>query len=570
VNENPSLKAIAVLVLIAVNLAVFLPSMKGDFLWDDRYFISENPALLGPGFLGRFLWSPFGGFSGVDENSISLDRTAQFYRPLTSLSYWVDFKIWGLNPAGFHLTNILIQIANSLLLFFVLAAIGMGPIASLASALLFSVFPTHFENVSWISGRTDLLSFFFAALSVLFFVKYFTKKNASLLILSSLCYLGALLSKENCLFLPAIFFLALLLKKTEIKKAFRLILPFAAAFLLWAVLRRIAVGSPAPGFSGRTVSEFFGAIGFYALKTLVPFDLSVTVEAYYVFKQVAFQVIGAMIAALFMIAGIFLFKKHSQQRVSAFFFIGFCLLLLPSAAVIFSSWTISLIAWRFFYLSSAVFVSSLAYFVWTKWKVKAVAAGLLTVLFIFYTAEIYPKNRLFGNTETDFWLGIKKIDREDIIARSNIGIKYLDRDEKRALEILNSILGQKDHPLYKIWEIRIYEELAEFYTLKRDFASAEKYFNLLFKLQPVQSQHGYFNYADFLALTGKVREGEQIIHQMLTMFPANHLVLNYTVRFYLLIKDYDKAVEFIKKDCALFPDKKNVRLLREIEALQKK
>ncbi len=155
--------------MIAVNLALFLPSMQGDFLWDDRFFVSENPSLLGPHFLQRFLTSPFGGFSGQDENSVQLDRAMQFYRPVTSLSYWIDLKIWGLNPAGFHLTNIIIQILNCLLLYFVLFELGVGQLVSLLSSLLFSVFPLHFENVSWISGRTDLLSFLFAALSILSF-----------------------------------------------------------------------------------------------------------------------------------------------------------------------------------------------------------------------------------------------------------------------------------------------------------------------------------------------------------------------------------------------------------------
>ncbi len=80
---------IYVLILLTVNLAVFLPSMRGDFLWDDKYFISENPNIQSPNFLETFLVSPFGGFSGLDENSARMDRIMQFYRPLTSLSYWL-------------------------------------------------------------------------------------------------------------------------------------------------------------------------------------------------------------------------------------------------------------------------------------------------------------------------------------------------------------------------------------------------------------------------------------------------------------------------------------------------
>ncbi len=569
-NDQRSFQVVSVFILIAVNLAVFLPSMQGDFIWDDRYFVSENANILGTHFLQKFLTSPFGGFSGLDENSLELDRAIQFYRPLTSLSYWIDLKIWGLNPAGFHLTNIIIQILNCLLLYFVLFELGVAGRISLLSALLFSVFPLHFENVSWISGRTDLLSFLFAALSILFFIKFFKQKKYLVLLWSSCFYLCSLLAKETNLFLPAVYFLILYQKEPKVKEAIRLVSPFLGGFLIWFVLRRIALGSPSLSYSGRSVSDLLATIGFYTFRIFFPFDLSVTVEAYHVFNRVAYQVLGGLISLAFILSTALLLRKSTKWRQASYLTFSFYILLLPSIAVIFSSWTISLMAWRFLYLLSAVFVSTLVYLVLTKIKWKAVAIGGLGILAVFYALEIYPKNRLYGHNETDFWMGIKDVGREDIIARSNIGIKYLGKDERKSLEILNAILAEKDHPLHRAWEIRIYEELAEYYTFKRDFAKAESYFNLLFKLQRYQSQHCYFNYADFLALTGKVQEGERIVQEMIAMFPSNHMVLNYAVRFYLLVKDYPKAVEYVKKDSALFPNKKTSRLLKEIEELEKK
>lgn len=231
-NDQKSFQVVCVFFLIAVNLALFLPSMQGDFLWDDRFFVSENPNILGPHFLGRFLTSPFGGFSGLDENSVQLDRAIQFYRPLTSLSYWIDLKVWGLNPAGFHLTNIILQILNCLLLFFVLSSLKVGRMIAFLSALLFSAFPLHFENVSWISGRTDLLSFLFAAASILFFIKFWRGKKKTFLIWSSLFYLCSLLAKENNLLLPAIYFLVLYQREPKVKDAVRWASPFMAGFII--------------------------------------------------------------------------------------------------------------------------------------------------------------------------------------------------------------------------------------------------------------------------------------------------------------------------------------------------
>ena len=82
---------ILVLLLLTLNLSIFLPSMKGGFLWDDKYFISENQNILSQGFLKRFLFSPFGGVEGFDENSPRAGQSRQFYRPLTSFSYSLAF-----------------------------------------------------------------------------------------------------------------------------------------------------------------------------------------------------------------------------------------------------------------------------------------------------------------------------------------------------------------------------------------------------------------------------------------------------------------------------------------------
>src|SRR4030042_3962469 len=118
------------LLLLTLNLFIFLPSMKGSFIWDNKYFISENPDILSQGFLKRFLFSPFGGAEGFDENSPKAGQNRQFYRPLTSFSYWLDFKILGFDPAAFHLTNILLHLLNSILLFFILFKLGFGRPAS--------------------------------------------------------------------------------------------------------------------------------------------------------------------------------------------------------------------------------------------------------------------------------------------------------------------------------------------------------------------------------------------------------------------------------------------------------
>lgn len=560
---------ILILILITANLAVFLPSMNGDFLWDDKYFISENPNILSRGFLKSFLITPFGGTIGTDENSRRLERLMQFYRPLTCLSYWLDCKIWGFNPAGFHLTNILFQIANTLILYFVLLNLGLNRIASFFSCLLFSVFPFHFENVSWISGRTDLLSFLFAAFSLLFFIRFLPRKKYLFLILSSLFYLCSLLSKENNIFLIVIYFFILYWKEPKFKNLIIQVIPFGISFLIWATLRSIALGYLSLGHSGRTLLDFFSTIGFYSTKLLFPFNLSFTVDSYRIFKNLPCQILGMMATLLFILSVFFLLKKKQKIPIPALMIFSFYILLLPSVILIFSATTASFIAWRFLYLLSALFVCYLVYVLLKTLKQKSVSTILILLLFFLYAVEIHPKNKTFGKSETDFWLSFKNIEREDIMAKFNIGVAWLPKDEKKALEIFNDIISHREHYSHLLYEIRICEELAQYYTFKKNFPAAEAYFKKLLELQSFQSQHFHFTYAFFLAFQGKTSEGEKIVIGMLNMFPLNHLILLNAARFYILTENYERARELLTKDYNLFPTREGLLLLKRLEQEKK-
>jgi tetratricopeptide (TPR) repeat protein len=547
-RRNPRLNLILILVLVTANLAVFLPSLSGNFIWDDRLLITENPQLLGRDFLGRFLTSPFGGVLGLDENSRRLDQLSQFYRPLTSLSYWIDFKIWGLNPAGFHLTNILLQALNAVLFFFVLIRLGMERIPSFAGGLLFTVFPLHFENVAWISGRTDLVSFLFAGLSFLFFLKYLRERKKGSLWLSSLFFLMSLLGKENTLFIAGIYLLILWVVEERLRDAVLRFLPFLLTFLFWFGLRTNALSGSAFSLSGRSLMDFFSAFGFYVWKMVLPFSLTYTIDGGRIFGSPVFVIIGLfLILGSIFFAGLLLLKKTARP-LPALVWVSFFLLTLPSLLVIFSASTVSFLAWRFLYLPSALLVGLGIFLLWKKRGRKTAAALVCLVLALLYTAEIYPKNKNFGREEKEFWLSVKKPEAES-----------------RAMSLFENILAEKDHYLYDRFEQRIYEELAAYYTFHQRLEEAEVYFNRLLQKSPAQSQHFYLTYASFLALKGRVDEGEEIITRMLTLFPENHLVLLHGAKFYIVIKDYHTALEVLKKDYSLFPTEEVRRLLEQVE-----
>ncbi len=555
------------LVLLAVTLFLFLPAMKGTFLWDDHYFISQNPMILGPHFMRNFLRTPFGGSPGLDEQSLRLGQAMPFYRPLTSFSYWLDYHIWGLNPAGFHLVNILLHFFNGLLVLLIFNKLGIRPTLAFFGALLFSVFPIHFENVSWISGRPDLLSFFFAALSVYCFMQYRVHSRRIFLAASSLFYLFALLSKENAIFLILLFFLYLYQTEKTFKDAAVVMLSFGLSLLVWLILRQSALGSGHFSYSKVGFLDFCAALGFYSFKSLFPFHLSTTIDASSIFANTACRVFGGGLLAAILFFSVRLMKKRWPQNRPPLLAVACFLSLLPSLLVIFSASTVSFLAWRFLYLPSAVVIFSILLCLQSFVRKEAISYAFLCLFCVASGLEIYPKAVSYGKTEQNFWLGIKDVEREDVTARMNIGMQLLSRDEGRALKIFDGILTEKDHPLYEMVQTRIYEELASHYTFKRQFDRADQYFQELFSSGGGQSLNLQFTYAFYLALKGEKDQGEKIVMDMLRSFPRNHQVLVHASRFYIIVKDYGRAIELLQRDYQLFENRESLALIDELKKL---
>ncbi len=169
----------------AATFLVYLPTLQNRFvsLWDDNCYICNNPHIhsLNLGFLK---WIFFGLHVGN-------------WQPLTWISYAIDYSIWGLNPFGFHLTNIILHAANTFIAVVLTirlieaweerkrrSAEGQPAegtslfsgheklIAGMAVGLLFGLHPLHVESVAWAAERKDVLCGLFYLLSILAYIKY--------------------------------------------------------------------------------------------------------------------------------------------------------------------------------------------------------------------------------------------------------------------------------------------------------------------------------------------------------------------------------------------------------------
>src|SRR5438034_5985059 len=211
------------LILAAVTIFAYRPAWNGGFLWDDDVYITNNELLTAPDGLRR-IW-------------FSLDSPSQYF-PLTYTSFKIERALWGLRPFGYHLTNLLLHVANALLLWRLLALLNVS--GAWLAAGIFALHPVQVESVAWITERKNLLMGFFFFLTLIAWVAFIDERTRQRWRFYSLalvfCAL-ALFSKATACTLPAALLLILWLQKKAINRE-RLIqiAPFVLMGLLMGLL----------------------------------------------------------------------------------------------------------------------------------------------------------------------------------------------------------------------------------------------------------------------------------------------------------------------------------------------
>jgi hypothetical protein len=148
------------LVLTAITFAVFGRTLGSEFVnYDDGYYVYNNPMVARGLTLKGISWA----FTGVHVDN---------WHPLTWLSHMLDCQLYGLNPAGHHLTNILLHTAAVISLFLVLRQMTGALWRSAFVAAVFAIHPLRVESVAWVAERKDVLSGLFFILTMGAYVRY--------------------------------------------------------------------------------------------------------------------------------------------------------------------------------------------------------------------------------------------------------------------------------------------------------------------------------------------------------------------------------------------------------------
>jgi len=553
--------AIILLGLILAAVTAYWNAPKGDFIWDDISLIVLDYQIKSWNFMREVFTRDFFGFS--DDN-----RKYGYYRPLITISYALDWRAWGLKPAGYHYTNIAMHIVCMVLLFFILYRLADRKllIPTLAG-ILFAVHPIHTESVTWIAGRTDVMCamFFFAGL--LTFIVYAERLAAAhgfdelppgtspeaarqprltMLILTGVFYVIGLLAKEMNVALPVIAGAYLLVFVTGFQ--WRKIAAYLPSFVFLGVLTiaYFLFRSYRVGFSQQakqpfdvieTILTFIKTIGYYTGKMLVPVHLSAYIQnplvqsvfepkfiAAFVFLAVLIALVVRLLKTEKLIAFSLMFLPLSMLPMSNFIRIsgpkdmGFMtaerFLYIPSAAICL---LVALLAARLIGKLGALVADR----DWSggRWMRRAVALVLLAAVTLSFTVLTWRRNTDWYDNEKLFTQMIADAPNATLlyVVLGNIyriNKKYDDAEKilQKALEYISP--RNREEPTW------IYNDLAGIYAEQGRFDEALRVMKLASRSLEHNSAVKY-NYGEIYRAMGDCKTAIRYYQHSLSIYRDN-------------------------------------------------
>jgi hypothetical protein len=245
-------------------ITAYLPTLKTGFMWDDHVMIEINPFIRGwslPNLRHDFTTDVFDG------------RGDPYYRPLQTLANRVDYTLWGLQPVGYHITNLLFHLGNAILVAELILLLGFSALAAFLTASLFAVHPIVVEQLMIIAGRAELMGLFFSLLALILFLK----EGRRWAFAGGAAFIAALLVKESTIVLPALLALVFYIRK-EPHARYKLPAALLLAIPPYLLLRYRIVGPVIahsdPWLTARFfIQEFPSVLGRYIRLLCFPWNL---------------------------------------------------------------------------------------------------------------------------------------------------------------------------------------------------------------------------------------------------------------------------------------------------------
>jgi tetratricopeptide (TPR) repeat protein len=304
----------ACLLIFAATLVAYLPALRAGFIWDDFPGHVTRPDLRSLSGLARIWFEP--------------GATQQYY-PLLHSAFWVEHRLWGDAPFGYHLVNVLLHATAACLVGAVLRRLALP--GAWFAALLFALHPVGVESVAWISEQKNTLSTVLYLCAALAYFRFDDERRGQLYAVATLLFTCALLSKTVTATLPAALLVVCWWRRggLEWRRDFAPLLPWfvlstgAGALTTW--IERAQVGAQGVDFALGPMERVLlagRALWFYFGKLIWPADLIFVYPRWTVDASEAWQWLFALGAAAVLIAFWLRRKSHRGPLAAWLFFAG--------------------------------------------------------------------------------------------------------------------------------------------------------------------------------------------------------------------------------------------------------
>lgn len=596
-KNKKNIKKVKILIAF-VAIFLYFNTLSAEFVYDDTEQVMNNPWIRDIKYIPDIFFSNVWSF--LNENSQS-----SYYRPLMHLHYLITNKIFGINPFGFHLVNILYHAGISVLVFLVTLNLfktyvrkrsskyqtsynfskanaknelegaknsenkiekwlqdnwPMWPAA--LAGILFAAHPIHTEVVAWVAALPELSCTFFFLLSFYFYIKKERKK--SIPHWSLFFFLLAAFSKEPALALPIILFFyeATLYYKKEkpkqfFKYAFKKILPFIGVAFIYFIFRFIALRGLItnvlnPEFD-LTPYEFF--INIFPLfvdymgKLIAPINLN----AFYSFHPI-YSILEskALLAIVLIFLLIFIWLKTWSRNKLAFLSVVWIVLPLLPALYLPAIAGGAYFSERYLYLPSVGFVIIVAYLIdkITRikiWNIYKILAALLAIVLLWSSLAIIRRNITWQYEHTILEDILKK--SPDIhVPYNRLGFYYHNQGEfEKAIKHFHKAIDLKSDYVDAYYNLgNAYQELGRMDLAIQNYKKA-------IKIHPNYS--AVYNNMGIVAL--KIRDldrAKEYFEKAIEINPKYGDALANLGIIYRNLGDLDKAIKYHKLSLDIFKD----------------
>ncbi|MCP4049644.1 MAG: tetratricopeptide repeat protein [bacterium] len=552
ITHQTALQILAICLLV---LICYFNIITTPFLWDDEVMIVANPMIKSfKNIIYIFTSSAFGQKASIGK----------FYRPVQIISYIIDYKLWKLNPVGYHLTNILIHTLNSLLIFYLLVKINIRKNLAFIIAVIFAVHPVHIESVTYISGRGDALFLLFSLICFIFFIWGKTKKWYYPL--SLITFILAFISKENAVTIPVIIAAYVFIYKKQSKQDLlqiiwlllinTVMIAFAGIRVLPAIGKSTTLSMIASAPLWSRIATVPHILFKYFSLLLFPFNLHMEYHFYQESLLNPYLLLGVPLI-LVISALIMKYLKSSGTFWLLWFFIALgpvYNVILPLASTIREHWL---------YLPSTGFIALCCIIIDKvlkiilknrKQKTIILISVAVPLFFVIYFSTCTIIRNIDWKTPVALYEHDLKYEPNSFLLHNNVGVEYFRMGKfKKAKEAFSNSIAASPGGGYST----AYNNLGVILEQEGNVEMAINHFR--YSIERGQYELAYINLCRILLRQNKHTEAIDIMEKGAMIHPRNPKILYLLGFSYYINKDFESALKTFKLLDRIHPDYNEIR-----------